>query len=61
MITSKELTFTRFYTNEFLQEVLNKIPDNVSEVNAPKAQELIRHLAKQEDVTDGIELIAREH
>jgi len=60
MITSKEITFTRFYINEFLQEVLNKIPENVSEVNAPHAQELIRHLTKQEDVTDGIELIARE-
>jgi len=60
MITNKELTFTRFYTTEFLQEVLNKIPKNVSGDNAGLAAVLIRHLIKQEDVADGIELIARE-
>ncbi len=60
MTTSKELTFTRFYVSEFLQEVLNNIPGNVSDDKAGQAEELIRHLTKQDDVTDGIELIARE-
>jgi len=60
MITNKELTFSRFYTTEFLQEVLNLIPENVSGDNAGLAADLIRHLTNQEDVADGIELIARE-
>ncbi len=60
MITSKELTFTRFYIMEFLQEVEQKIPQTVNEDRAGLARELIGYLIKQDDVADGIELIARE-
>ena len=60
MVKDNELTFNKFYITEFLREVLQQAPNRLSGENSDIVKELIEHLNKKEDVTDGIETIARE-
>jgi hypothetical protein len=60
MVNDKELTFNKFYILEFLLEVFRQVPDHLSGENSGIVRELIDHLKNKEDVTEGIETIARE-
>jgi len=61
MIGSREITFNRFYVLEFLQTVGTRIPEELSGEQAEIMVQLIDNLINQDDVTAGIEKLAREH
>ncbi len=60
MIGSREITFNRFYELEFLQTVRMRLSRELSAENAELMIQLIDHLRPHDDMTAGIEKLARE-
>ena len=60
MIGNRVITFNRFYVLEFLETARVKIGNDLSADNAGMMIQLMDNLKTQDDITSGIETLARE-